>query len=496
MRIIITLVVLYLVIYAAITPDPQARLQIVRLLGVTGVYAVFQLRVVVPLWNKAPHLDLLFAALHGLFLAYVGGDLPVGAAIITLLLGSGTLLFLVGMGGRTLGYIFLAVWTATTYFIVEFEIPLIPLEWYFAFSLASGVILIEMTNHWRTLLRRQMGRLTAINQVSRALAKSIETSEVVRLLSAAIQEALSADTYFIALLKEDHLRLEVLYDDGQFFDPIDLDKETGLAGWVLKHNQTLLMSNVPEEIDRLGVQRRIVGTEKTNLSWLGTPMESGGHLVGLIAVGSYREHAFDQNDREMLESIAQLAAQAIVNALHYDEIQEKARRDSLTGAYNHAYFIASLERLIQVASEQNQPLGLIMLDIDYFKEYNDNFGHQLGDEVLLALTQAIQNHTKADDVFGRWGGEEFGVVLPNATPEQVLQVALRIRNTMRKLKMKAPDGREVPAPTVSQGLAFFPQEASDAFSLIYVADQRLYIAKNRGRDQIEAGELLKDASFD
>jgi len=126
-----------------------------------------------------------------------------------------------------------------------------------------------------------------------------------------------------------------------------------------------------------------------------------------------------------------------------------------------------------------------MLDIDFFKSYNDSFGHQVGDMVLTKLCEAIQENIKKDDFIGRWGGEEFGIALPRASGVEAYEVAKRIQKTMQEMVLSHPNHKKIPAPTVSQGISIFPDEADDIDRLIYLADQRLYKAKERGRNQIE-----------
>jgi diguanylate cyclase (GGDEF)-like protein len=126
-----------------------------------------------------------------------------------------------------------------------------------------------------------------------------------------------------------------------------------------------------------------------------------------------------------------------------------------------------------------------MLDIDYFKHYNDTFGHLLGDRILNELCATIKQHIKQADAVGRWGGEEFVISLPGATGEQAIQVAKRVSETMASLHVQDREQRTVPVPTVSQGIAVFPDEADEIYHLIDLADRRLYVAKERGRNQIE-----------
>ena len=161
-------------------------------------------------------------------------------------------------------------------------------------------------------------------------------------------------------------------------------------------------------------------------------------------------------------------------------MEERARLDSLTGVLNHGSFLATLKEQAEKALASGNPLSLIMLDVDYFKKYNDTYGHLAGDKILTALCNTIRGHIKNTDTVGRWGGEEFCISLLNAEAAHAQVVATRISNSMRELKISDRDGRTIPAPTVSQGIAIFPLETDDIFKLIDLADQRLYIAKNRG----------------
>ncbi len=204
----------------------------------------------------------------------------------------------------------------------------------------------------------------------------------------------------------------------------------------------------------------------------------------MLALASYTPNAFDEDDAAILSNVAGQAALAIDNARHHAEVEEQARRDSLTGAYNHGYLLRRLEEEVELARPNQTPVSLIMMDIDYFKQYNDTYGHVVGDEVLCLLVQAIQLHIKKTDVVGRWGGEEFAVALPGTSSRQALMVAERIRGTLASMALSDRDGNPIPKPTVSQGIATFPQDVNSAPELVDVADQALYVAKQRGRDQI------------
>ena len=175
---------------------------------------------------------------------------------------------------------------------------------------------------------------------------------------------------------------------------------------------------------------------------------------------------------------------AIDNAYHHAEVERQSTLDSLTGALNHSYFLKLLETEADFIRISSRPLSLIMLDIDYFKKYNDSFGHLVGDKVLVSITKIVQSHIKNTDLVGRWGGEEFVIALPGANGAQAFQVAERIQASMKKLELKDREDMTIPYPTISMGIAEFPGEEEDIIKLIDLADRRLYEAKDKGRNKI------------
>lgn len=349
-----------------------------------------------------------------------------------------------------------------------------------------AVAIIEIIASLKTIIADQMRRLETFNHVARSLASSLEIQQVMALLTGAIQKTFDADTYYVGLVNGQKIQMELFYDDGEFFPSTEIPIEGTLAGWVVAHRQMLYAPNLSQH-DPTGQPALIIGQQKDSLSWLGVPMQTGSEVLGLVAVASYRPNAFDRGDINLLENVAQQAALAIDNAYHHAYVEKQSHLDSLTGAFNHGFLVRTLMQEAENTQINRGPLSLIMLDIDHFKRYNDTYGHLMGDRMLVAVTQTIQQHIKSTDAVGRWGGEEFAIVLPNTNGEQALQVAERIRETLAELQISKEKQVVIPAPTVSQGIAVYPDEAQDIYSLIDLADRRLYQAKERGRDQIEPG---------
>jgi len=227
-----------------------------------------------------------------------------------------------------------------------------------------------------------------------------------------------------------------------------------------------------------------MGKDKTSLSWMAVPLKAE-NVTGVIAVSSYTANSFDRADLELLASLGQHVTLALENTVRHAQVEQQARLDSLTGVYNHGYFLDQLAERAKEASEMNTPLSLIMLDIDYFKQYNDTYGHLVGDRILEALCIAVRHNIKQNDAIGRWGGEEFAISLPGADGTQAIRVAKRISQTLGNIRVENLDQKTVPIPTISQGIAVYPSEADEIYRLVDIANGRLYVAKERGRNQIE-----------
>jgi diguanylate cyclase (GGDEF)-like protein len=347
-----------------------------------------------------------------------------------------------------------------------------------------AVIATETYVRIKHTTQQHIQRLETINKVSRQLMLSLDTAQVLSILNATILDTLEADSYFVGTLKGDNICLDLMYDEGEFFNGAELPLEGTLSGWVIKNQKELFLPDLREDVQLEGVEVRVIGKEKASLAWIGVPLKAA-NITGIMAMASYQPNAFDLGDLELLSSLAQHVTLALDNSVRHAQVEEQARLDSLTGVYNHGYFLKKLSEQAETTANNKTPLSLIMLDIDYFKLYNDTYGHLVGDQILTSLCSIVKRHIKQGDAVGRWGGEEFIISLPNATGEQALQVAKRIGDSMAQLRVQDREHRTIPVPTVSQGIAVFSAEVDEIYRLIDLADRRLFVAKERGRNQIE-----------
>lgn len=160
--------------------------------------------------------------------------------------------------------------------------------------------------------------------------------------------------------------------------------------------------------------------------------------------------------------------------------------DGLTGLYNHRYFFERLEKEMHRAIRYKHPLSLIILDIDFFKNYNDTHGHLAGDAVLRGIAECIRSGARAVDIVARYGGEEFAVILPHIDKNGAITLAERIRNIIASYPFPRKDTQPNGNLTISLGVAELSAHAKNADSLVKLADDALYKAKELGRNRIEA----------
>jgi len=353
----------------------------------------------------------------------------------------------------------------------------------FGSSMVGAVTVVILQQH-KSLTRRNINRLEMINEFSRQITSSLDTRQVLSLLNATVQNALEADSYFIGLAEGSQIHLSSLYDDGEYFNDVRFEMKGTLSGWVIRNQKDLFLPDLRRDVNLVDVDTVVAGKDKISLSWMGVPM-TGLWVKGVIGIASYQPNAFDRSDLELMNNMARHAALALDNTYRHAQVEEQSRLDSLTRVYNHGYFLQRLQQEVQAVALRCSPLSLVMVDIDYFKHFNDTYGHLTGDAVLAEVSRAIVGHIKQTDFVGRWGGEEFAIALPGARGDQAFQVARRIHETLSQVRLQHPQKGQIPSPTLSQGIAQFPAEASEVMDLVQLADQRLYVAKQRGRNQIE-----------
>ena len=215
------------------------------------------------------------------------------------------------------------------------------------------------------------------------------------------------------------------------------------------------------------------------------PLKAKDKSIGLIVADNlFTKRSITKDDIRVLMMFANQAGMAIENSKLYERTLIKVHKDSLTDLWNHGYFQFIFEKKLGQAKENLSPLSLIMLDIDNFKEYNDSLGHQKGDEILAKIAKIVLEFSRKIDTVCRYGGEEFAIVLPDASEKDALAIAERIRANIESHRFLFEEDKAPSKITVSMGVASFPEDGSRKSELIRAADEALYEAKNAGKNRV------------
>jgi diguanylate cyclase (GGDEF)-like protein len=327
-------------------------------------------------------------------------------------------------------------------------------------------------------LRRRRYDLEALAALSLRLESATEAKAVAAALVDEIGRTFDYERVLVAAGRDEGLRVLAM----RGIEAPDGPLESPLVGRALRASRPLLVAGAGDD-PLLG---RVFGGAR-NLALLALHAE--GRAIGVVVV----EHGLRGGSRiearvvTMLERFTSHAALALANAWLLDEVRRNATTDALTGLANRRRLDESLARECAEAARTGEPLAVLMVDVDHFKQLNDRHGPQEGDRVLRLVAMAIASATRAMDVPARYGGEEFCVIMPGATARDAAAVGERVRRTIADVSPDLP-------VTASVGVAAAPEHGGSATELTAAADAALYDAKRGGRNQVVVSRHLREAA--
>lgn len=218
--------------------------------------------------------------------------------------------------------------------------------------------------------------------------------------------------------------------------------------------------------------------------WMVVPARMSDRIVGLLTIVSL-DTPFDDDDARMAERLGVQAAVAIDNALLHEQLRDQATRDGLTGLPNHRTLQDTLSNMLEESNRKRTPLGVVLLDIDNFKRVNDTYGHPTGDEALKAIGRVLEHGIGAMGMAGRFGGEEFVLLVPDLDVNAVARIADRLREDITKIEIPLETGGTLKI-TSSFGVANVDQNpgAITSTELLHQADVGMYNAKRTGKNRV------------
>ena len=328
-----------------------------------------------------------------------------------------------------------------------------------------------------------------IEAFGRDVTSSLAIEPLAEMIIEATARVVAADTLAVTLLDRNDGRYLVRAGRGMPGRIVgrEVPVGEGLAGRAIRDRATVIEKEVttdqyPRSIQDLEIPALTHG--------VGLPLVRDGVVVGALTIGRMTASAgFCDLEMEGLQLLASSAALAVANAFLHAEVAELAVRDPLTGLYNRRHFDEALDRMLAVHRRERltgwRPLSAIMFDLDRFGLFNKEHGHQVGDDVLKVFADVLTSRFRASDLVARLGGEEFIVVLDNATGEAAVDIANEVRGLLAERSVAAEDGTQLTV-TVSAGCAELDAADPTQETLLRTADVALFMAKRAGRDRVVA----------
>lgn len=325
--------------------------------------------------------------------------------------------------------------------------------------------------------------LTQLLEISKSLCSVLEYSTLVEsilYICMCQMRVLGAGIFVCSDFESDTYSLQNYYS-GLDTDPLinySLHTTNPLIQFLTKEDRAFTKKELFEAMDSHDIPQ----ITSLNPSLI-VPLKQKNHLIGILLLGERIDLGegikFSTYERNQIQSIASLAAIAIGNA----NLVEMTTTDMMTHLKLKHYFFNVLTDKIDVSVSQHMPISVLMMDIDHFKKFNDTYGHACGDYVLQEVAHIISDGVRTHDLAGRYGGEEFVVMLFNTDTSTTMRVAERIRKSIEK-KVFEYEGKRF-SVTISIGAAVLKQnELMSAKQLVDNADQAMYIAKNSGRNRV------------
>lgn len=350
-------------------------------------------------------------------------------------------------------------------------------------ELAASKLIISKVN---LLLDKKLYDLTVINRISKAISPTPHHRNVIKSVAKVISEFIDYHIFSFLIINEEK--------GGEFFiDPVYLVDEryiNDIKCQVMEryNNYHNRLEFKEDRIKNVFLDVTPVITHKIDkvdvVSTLSLPIKVANKVIGIISLEQFRKKAFSKEDVRLFTLVRDHLIVILENSLLYEKVEKLSITDGLTKLAVHRHFQESLIKEIRNAEKGNYPVSLFMIDIDYFKEYNDRYGHPTGDIVLQKVAQILQDNARSTDIVARYGGEEFGIILPRTDKNGAIVLGERITKAVENYKFPEEDNSRGKKITVSIGLATYPEDVLTSAALIEEADKALYQAKKNGKNQI------------
>lgn len=335
-------------------------------------------------------------------------------------------------------------------------------------------------NRMASSIQEHQERVESFNSLSTLLITSLKPKDLMQKVLDKVIELTHSQAGVIYLREEDGkhdlLNPYVAY-------AVDVDRMEslkygeGLPGAVAEKKQAVFVNEIPKEC-RLNINFGIADMLPNQVAVF--PIVYRESTLGVMVLATLNR--FRGNELSLLEYMTNQIAVVLENALTHEKVEKLSITDALTGAYNRGYISNRLEEEFANATRYGSPLSVLIIDIDHFKHINDEFGHHVGDQALIAVSGALKGKLRETDRLGRYGGEEFVVILPHTSALDAVSTAEKLRSAIAELQIAGMGSKRV---TISIGVAAYPDIPTNSVEdIVRHADQALYEAKETGRNKV------------
>ncbi|MBM4445920.1 MAG: sensor domain-containing diguanylate cyclase [Chloroflexi bacterium] len=327
---------------------------------------------------------------------------------------------------------------------------------------------------------KELKRLTAIIELHHSIGANLELEQICRISVRELADALGCDGCAIMLIEGDEVKIMAEKGFAQTFGEMTFSVDMPAIRHILNTKEDIFTGDVTNSPAASCVPH---GCAMNSL--ICAPIMVDDEVKGIIHLDSSEKNAFDRADLEFAQLLAKEISIAMERSFLYSEVRDSSISDGLTGCFNRRKFDVDIAVEIATAKRYKKPLSFFMVDVDWFKKYNDFHGHPKGDAVLNKLVNVLTCHVRSSDKIYRYGGEEFAILLPDTNKEEASLIAIRVQEAIGQEQFEGekesqPDGKV----TVSIGVATFPVDADNKDGLITAADSALYKAKQSGRNRV------------
>ena len=340
---------------------------------------------------------------------------------------------------------------------------------------------IQKKKSLKTALQKKINNFLDLERFSEELKEDTTLGGIAQKMAQKAREVLPASNECrLFIVNETQQELTLV---GGAPDPrVDSPSGTPIDQWVLKHGQAVMVEDVRNDFRFASENPSKFGSMRSACA---IPLMTENRVLGVMRASASKPSSFTADDSRLLDIFSSLGAVTLKNILLFERMSDLATHDSLTGLFVNRAFQAKLAEAVEKSTFDKEPFSVILLDIDHFKRYNDEYGHSAGDLVLKNIALILKDALEAEDAPARYGGEEFAVLMPGRDKKKALKIAEILRSGIEKnvFTLRRTHRRV----TASLGVASYPTDGRTKDELLWACDTFLYQAKKSGRNCVCGG---------